>query len=182
MAARLSRRRVLAGLAPVAAAGVATGLAGCGFRPLYATPEVADSTALELAAIRIGTIGEGEERRVGQILKNELIDRLTAGVGQRPVRYDLVIELNQHTNALQIQTTDTVTRYNLVLVANCWLYDSATHAVLYQTNAQSTGSYDVVTSEYGTLVAEQETARDAARDLSNSIALLLALYFERSEG
>ena len=48
-----------------------------------------------------------------------------------------------------------------------------------ETTARATGSYDVVESEYATLVAEQETARDAARDLSNTIANLLALYFKR---
>ena len=113
---KLSRRLFLAGLAPAAVA-----LAGCGFRPMMAKPESDDSISLQLASIRIGPIGEDEERRVGQILRNELIDRFTAGVGEQPERYVLAIEL------------------------------------------------------------EQETARDAARDLSNTIAALLALYFRRQD-
>lgn len=172
-----SRRLFLAGLACLA-----TTLAGCGFRPLYGTTEVDGAVAAEMAAIRIGPIGEDQERRVGQILRNELIDRLTAGVGELPQRYDLQIELDQRTSALQIQTTDTVTRYNLVLVAKVHLFTSGTRARIYETTARATGSYDVVDSEYGTLVAEQETARDAARDLSNTIASLLALYFKRQGG
>lgn len=175
--AALDRRLLLMGLAPLLLAPGA-----CGFRPLYATPEVPDSVALELAAIRINQIGEDEERRVGQILRNELIDRLTAGVGPQPQRYRLHIELDQQTSALQIQTTDTVTRYNLSLVADLDLLGMESGEPLYQTTIRATGSYDVVESEYATLVAEQETARDAARDLSNTIANLLALYFQRDEG
>jgi len=168
------RRVFLAGLACLAAT-----LTGCGFRPLYGTTQVDGAVAAEMAAIRIGPIGEDQERRVGQILRNELIDRLTAGIGEQPQRYVLQIELDQRTSALQIQTNDTVTRYNLVLVAKVHLFTSDRQVRIYETTARATGSYDVVESEYGTLVAEQETARDAARDLSNTIANLLALYFKR---
>jgi len=173
----IDRRLFLAGLVPVVLASGA-----CGFRPLYARPELDDSIALELAAIRINQIGEDTERRIGQILRNELIDRLTAGVGPQPQRYRLVIEIEQQTFALQIQTTDTVTRYNLVLVADMRLLGMDSQEPLYHTTVRATGSYDVVESEYATLVAEQETARDAARDLSNTIANLLALHFQRNAG
>ena len=172
-------RRTVLGLA--ALAGLPT-LGGCGFRPLYATPDNSGSISAELAAIRINEVGEGTERRIGQILKNELIDRFTAGVGPQPVRYDLVIEIDQSTSPLQIQTTDTVTRFNLVLWARFVLRDSTSFEELYHSTARSTGSYDVVESEYATLVAEQATAQDAASDLSNTITNLLSLYFSRNEG
>ena len=156
-------------------------LQGCGFTPVYATPEAGGSTASELAAIRINEVGEGSERRIGQILRNELIDRFTAGVGPQPVEYDLVIEISQTASPLQIQTTDTVTRYNLVLSASFILRDAASFQALYQGSAKSTGSYDVVESEYATLVAERDSGREAARDLSNTIANLLSLYFSRED-
>lgn len=175
--ARATRRALLAGFGPALLA-----LAACGFEPMYAEPDVADSASLELAAIRINQIGEDEERRAGQMLRNELIDRFTRGVGEQPQRYRLLIELEQRTSPLQIQTNDTVTRYNLTLVAKLWLFDMTSDKPIYQTVVRSIGSYDVVESEYATLVAEEETARDAALDLSNSITNLLALYFERQGG
>jgi LPS-assembly lipoprotein len=170
----LSRRLFLAGLAPVAAA-----LAGCGFQPLMARPEVDASISMELAAIRIGDIGEDEDRRVGQLLRNELIDRFTAGVGEQPQRYYLAIDIDQRTSALQIQNTDTVTRYNLELIARFRLYENGSNETIYAADASAISSYDVVDSEYATLVAEQGSARAASRDLSNTIAALLALYFRR---
>ena len=170
----LPRRLFLAGLVPAAAA-----LAGCGFRPLYGKPEADDSVSLDLAAIRVGEIGEDDERRVGQLLRNELIDRFTAGVGEQPQRYYLAIEIDQRTSPLQIQNTDTVTRYNLMLLAKIRLYANGSNEAIYVTDARATSSYDVVDSEYATLVAEEGSARAAARDLSNTIASLLALYFDR---
>lgn len=170
----LSRRLFLAGLVPAAAA-----LAGCGFKPMLATPEADDSISLDLAAIRIGNIGEDEDRRVGQLLRNELIDRFTAGVGEQPQRYTLAIDIDQRTSALQIQNTDTVTRYNLQLIAKFRLYENGSGEAIYIGDASATSSYDVVDSDYATLVAEQGSARAAARDLSNTIAALLALFFRR---
>ncbi|MGY8995792.1 MAG: LPS assembly lipoprotein LptE [Alphaproteobacteria bacterium] len=171
----ITRRAVLrlGGLSGVAL------LSGCGFQPLYGKQTSGGAIAPELGAIEINEIGEGTERRIGQILKNELIDRFTAGQGRQPTRYRLLVEINQSTAALQIQTNDTVTRFNLVLTADFVLYDSTTSTLLYSSTARATGSYDVVESEYATLVAEEATAEDAARELSNTVTNLLSLYFAR---
>ena len=154
-------------------------LSGCGFQPLYGKQSGTAAVAPDLAAIEINEIGEGTERRIGQILKNELTDRFTAGIGPQPTRYRLLVEIEQSSAALQIQSNDTVTRFNLVLLSTFSLYDSVTAALLYSATARATGSYDVVESEYATLVAEQSTAEDAARDLSDTITNLLSLYFVR---
>lgn len=154
-------------------------LSGCGFQPLYGKQASGRAVAPELGAIEINEIGEGTERRIGQILKNELINRFTAGQGRQPTRYRLLVEIHQSTAALQIQTNDTMTRFNLVLTANFELYDSTTSTLLFSSTAHATGSYDVVVSEYATLVAEEATAENSARDLSNTITNLLSLYFAR---
>ncbi len=153
-------------------------LAGCGFQPLY-DRTVDSAVAPELAAIDINTISEGAERRVGQILRNELINRFTAGIGRQPTRYVLLVEIYQQSWALQVQTNDTITRLNLVLNAKFALYDAGQTAILYGTDATATGSYDVLESEYATLAAEQFTAENAARDLAGTITNLLSLYFFR---
>jgi LPS-assembly lipoprotein len=154
-------------------------LSGCGFQPLYGKQPDGSAASTELAAIQINTIGEGTERRVGQILRNELMNRFTAGIGPQPVRYVLLVEIDQRSSALQIQTNDTVTRYNLVMDADFDLYDASLSTILYSSDASATGSYDVVESEYATLVAEQATTENVARDLAGTITHLLSLYFTR---
>ena len=168
------RRGFLAGA--LGAGGLVFG--GCGFKPLYGTSQGGETASLELASVRVDPIPD----RLGQILRNELTDRFTAGVGPQPTRYKLLVELREATAPLQIQTSDTITRYNVTLTARFQLIDSGTGNVVYDDLARAVGSYDVVESEFATLVAEQETAREAARDLSSSISGLLALYFKRSAG
>jgi LPS-assembly lipoprotein len=130
-----------------------------------------------MASVRVDPIPD----RIGQVLRNELTDRLTAGVGQQTARYALDVTLSESAGALQIQTTDTITRYNLQLTAVFDLIEITTGDIVYRSQARGVGSYDVVTSEYSTLVAQQATARAAARELSKTIASLLALYFSRDQ-
>jgi len=174
MRTRLQRRRVIAGLW----AGGLVALAGCGFKPLYGTANDGGSASLDMAAVRVDPIPD----RIGQILRNEITNRLTAGVGPQPARYRLDVALSGSSQPLQIQTSDTITRYNLRLTATFQLIDLATGDVVYQDRAQGVGSYDVVTSQYSTLVAEQETAAAAARELSKTIASLLAIHFNADQG
>jgi hypothetical protein len=96
-------------------------------------------------------------------------------------RYSLEVLLSEASSPVQIQTSDTITRYNLQLVAEFRLVEMSTGEIVYEDRARGVGSYDVVTSEYSTLVAEQETAKAAARELSKTMASLLALYFSRSQ-
>ncbi len=174
----LARRAVLA----VLGGGLAALQQGCGFAPLHAGTAGGRRPADALAAIRVAAIGSGGNRRIGQVLRNELVDRLTAGVGPRPARYDLEVGIGRSSAALQVQTTSTVTRYNLVLTAKVVLRDAATLEPLYRETARSTASYDVVESEYATLAASRNAAEEAARDLSHAIADLLSLYFAGSGG
>jgi LPS-assembly lipoprotein len=174
MSGRPTRRVVIAGTGGV----LALLAAGCGFKPLYGTSESGEGTSYDLASVRVEPIPD----RIGQILRNELIDRLTSGVGQQRARYALYVELDEVSSPLQIQTSDTITRYNLRLKSRFQLVDLETGATVYENDARGVGSYDVVTSEYSTLVAEQATAKAAARELSKTIAGLLSLHFSRGQG
>ena len=173
-----SRRALLAGA--VAIAPLAW-LQGCGFRPLLDTGGD-DSVAEELAAIRTGEIGTGQDRRIGHILRNALIDRFTAGIGPQPHRYDLAVDIRQSSSSLAVQTTGAVTRSNLTVEAVFTLYAAADRDQLYRASRRARGSYDVVESEYATLAARRQTAERAARELSHAIAHALALFFARRAG
>ena len=173
MTSDLARRALLVAL--LGGSGLIA--AGCGFKPLYGTTDTGESASLEMASVKVVPIPD----RIGQVLRNELTDRLTAGVGPQPTRYELAVFLEEKSSPVQIQTTDTITRYNLRLIAQFSLVDLASGDIVYQNHARGVGSYDVVTSEFSTLVAEQETAKAAARELSKTISSLLALYFTRDQ-
>ena len=152
----------------------------CGFKPLMAEREDSPSIQAMLAAIQVNRIGDDRNRRLGQIMRNELIDRLSTG-GLQPPRFVLDVTLALRFTPLIIESSNTVTRSNLVMTAAFALRDIESGDVLYQSTARSTGSHDVVVSEYSSQVARQDTARKAVRDLANTITYLLSFHFDRAD-
>ena len=153
-----SRRRVL-GLGPVVAL-----LAGCGFKPMYGG-RAGRATAAELAKIKVAPLRD----RVGQIFRNNLIERLTPRGEPREPRYRLQVEITQKTVPIAIQLDTTITRYNLRLNVSFALIDTMTKRVLYRDRTRAVGSYNAVRSDFATLSAELDTARRAAREASEQV-------------
>jgi LPS-assembly lipoprotein len=126
-----------------------------------------------LAAITVEPI----EDRIGQILRNELIDRLTPqGEPQNP-RYRLHVTISESRAALAIQPDTSITRYNLKLYVEFSLLDAETGNELYRGTTVAIGSYNAVQSDFATLVAEQDSTRRAARKAGEDIHTLLSVYF-----
>jgi len=155
------------------AAALLTG-AGCGFQPLYGGG-ARNPTVAELNRIQIGQIPE----QVGQELRNHLIDRMSTAPTGTPALYYLSVEINQSQSALAIQFDDRITRYNLAMNAAFTLTELATGQVIYQNGARATGSYNVVDSDYATLVSEHDAEKRAAREISEEIVILISVFFSR---
>ncbi len=149
-------------------------LAGCGFSPIYAR---SSATVAELAAIEVTMISG----RIGQILRNELLDRLAPGGRAGDPRYRLEVTISQSRAALAIQSDTSVTRYNVRLTAAFALIDTASGEVLYDDSTIAIGSYNAVQSDFATLVAERDSTRRAARKAGEDIHTLLGVYFSREK-
>lgn len=153
------------------------GLAACGFQPLYGrdVSGAASPVALELAAIAVAPVEAAPlDRRLGQVLRNELLELVNPRGEPATARYDLGIRLATDRAALAIAADDTITRYNVILDAAVMLSERASGALVQETTVRAVGSYDVQVSEYGTLIAERATREDTARDLARRIAAILA--------
>ncbi len=152
---------------------VALGLGGCGFTPLYGRRN--RRAIAHLAAIKIDRIPD----RLGQVLRNDLLSRLTpAGEPERPL-YRLAVEITKSRAALAIQPDDSVTRFNLRLNVRFRLYEIASGRLLYKDSTSTVGSYNAVRSDFANLSAEIDTANRAALEASQEVTTLLALYFSR---
>jgi LPS-assembly lipoprotein len=165
------RRRALLSL-PLLAAPLALAIGGCGFHPLHGG-ETGPVMAAELAAIEITTPLD----ETGQNLKIFLTDDLNPGGFDEVDRYELVITLRRTRNALGIQLSDSITRYDLILAAFYQLKRKDDGAVLYQSAVRRVSSYNVERAPFATQVAQQDAERRAAQELSHDIALKLGLYF-----
>lgn len=167
----LARRTLLAAaLVPLLAAG-------CDLRPVHGGSR-GPAVNRELAAV---TIDEGDGR-LGQTLREYLIDELNpAGVGVPPL-YALSLKLDRSQNALAIQLDDVATRFNLGLAVVFELKGKADGKTLYRSAVRRVASYNVRDEPFATQVAERDAERRAARELARQIRTQLSLYFARTAG
>ena len=171
--ARADRRQVAAGL--LAALGLTA--AGCGFQPLYGRGSVGTVDA-QLAEVKIAEIPD----RIGQQVHNYLLDRINRkGAPAAPV-YLLAVTLQIDKTNLGILRDETATRAKLVLSADVVLSEIETGKILLKRSTRSANSYNIVDSAVATRSAELDAIDRAAREVSEEIRVLLALYFRRRAG
>lgn len=150
-------------------------LAGCGFRPLYGQRADGTSTVAQLESIAIGPM----PGRLGQLLRNDLLDRLNPrGRPERP-RYRLDVELSRFREGLAIRKDEQITRANLRLTASYQLRDLSSGQPALRGRTQSTASFNLVRSDFANVIAEQDAERRGARQLSDQIMTRLAVFFSR---
>jgi len=155
--------------------GVALLLTGCGFRPLYSENASNAQTTASLEAIRV----TGAITKTDAVFRNFLLDRIAPGGAADQYKYELGFRLEERQVGGGVRIDASVTRFNLQLNANYQLKDMKTRDVIYGGNSRSVVAYDVLNSQFATVI-ERENARErAAREIANEIVLRLSLFFER---
>src|SRR3546814_10574047 len=122
-----SRRVPRFGMAALALAACLPLRAGCGFQPLYARPDAPSSVTAELAHIKVLTIGN----RIGQKLRNHLLEDLDPDGSEEPPLYTLGVGLTISKQELGLRITEEATRAKLTVAANFALNDIRTGEVPY---------------------------------------------------
>lgn len=154
--------------------GACLTLGACTFRPLlHATGD--DGVRSELEAVSI----TGLDGRLGQLVRNALLDELNPTGADVPSRYILQVDLQRSAQELGIQLDNVITRFNLMLTARFQLLDSRSGDLLYQSQVQRIASYNVSRQPYATLAAEVDAERRIAREVGDNISTLLAVHFAR---
>lgn len=151
----------------------ALSLGACGFEPLHgshAGPAVTEN----LAAIRIEPISD----RSGQILRNNLLDRLTPrGVPAR-ADYVLRIRLQEPRQTLALRRDDVISRVAYSASASFELLDAGGRRVTSGNSSYST-DYEITNSEFATLMALQSARERVLELVGNDIRNQLAVHFSR---
>lgn len=161
---------------------LATGLAACGFEPMYAPggpgATATSEAAADLAAIEIAPIrnSDGRDFRLGQQLANALGERLYPS-GVNPARYRLELTLRQTREGFGFRPDESVTRYGLRLAADYRLVEIGSNKVVLSESSQTYNSYDVSQSDFATVMAERDMEQRLARDLGDRIVSRLGLFF-----
>ena len=152
-------------------------LAACGFQPIYGnrgTP----GTQIEMASIEVGIIKD----RQGLQLRNLLLDRINpSGTPQSP-KYTLTVRLTSGKQLLALRKTQLSTRANLNFVAVFNLKGKNQYlGKIFSGASKITVSYNILSSHFATLTAEENARTRAVRELSADISNRIAAFVRRSQ-
>lgn len=176
---------------PGVVVGLSLALTACGFQPLYKKDAFDQGVTRDLTEIKVLSVGSDNSRgkqqeqrkydRLRQQYNSLLRRRLNPDGVDRTVRYTLENTLFVSLARTGIQITEEATRARLTVQVSFRLYEAGTKRLLYSGTEQSINSYNVVDSQYATLSAEKDAARRAVREISDSVRLRLAIYFQRQQ-
>jgi LPS-assembly lipoprotein len=144
-------------------------LGACGFHPMYGK-----SLAPQLSSVYVEPIAE----RDGYELRTSLIDVLRSDGDPAGKLYRLKIVLNETSQGIALQNDASITRYNNRLEAHFTLSDMRGNVLTSGTQTELS-AYNVVTSPYATLMAEQDSSKRAAQDVAERIHLDLGVWFRQ---
>lgn len=147
-------------------------LTACGFSPVYGTHTTEGATADTLNQVAIDNIPD----RSGQMLRNNLIDRMYGKGRPKKPLYHLAIVLSSSLQDLGIQANATSTRSLLDMSATYNLIDGNGKTVLTGT-AHSVTSFNKLTDQYASLVASESATDRTLREVSEQIVNRISLYF-----
>ncbi|MDP9128037.1 MAG: LPS assembly lipoprotein LptE [Pseudomonadota bacterium] len=166
-------RRASRGLALLSLAFLLLALPACGFHPVYgARSDDGTPVAEQLNQVAIDTIPE----RMGQMLRNELIDRMYRKGRPSQPSYHLTIHLRVTQEDLGIQADATSTRSLLNMFADYALLDMKDKEILHGT-AHSISSYNTLNDQYGNLAAKNAAVQRTLNETGEQIVNRLSLYF-----
>lgn len=149
---------------------VALVVTACGFRPLYAPLKQADGSSL-FDQVWIDTIPGSS----GIILRNYLLDSFYRNGYPDSARYMLQITLNETVRDVDVQKNDTTTRAQYVIVAGYTIRDRAADAIIDSGQFRSVSGYNILLSQYTTLVSQNDARDRGLKDLAEKIQMRTAL-------
>ncbi len=163
-------------IALVLLAGLTTApLGACGFSPVYGAHSSVGKSLNDVAITSM-------EGRVGQAVRNTLIEELTPNGSPSAPNYFLDLKVNEDLNPLAIKRDASVTRFDYKLDASFSLRDSKTSEVLFSDTTQIiTSANRLDQSEFASVIGVDDAKLRAARAIGQDIARRLAAYFARQE-
>lgn len=149
-------------------------LGACGFRPLHQEPK--EGTGNALKNIRIDPIAN----RAGQILRNELLSRITPSGTPKTPLYALGVTFSESTRNLAIRKDEVATRANMTLSAQFKLVSAVDEKKIMTSGiAQSIVSFNILRNDFATISSQNNARERGIKQLAREIQTRLAIYLSR---
>lgn len=146
----------------------------CGFQPLYQAEDSTPAMRAALAEVEVSPIGND---RLGQVMRNSLIQKLGGAGG----RYRLDIALEEARELYGIRPDAAAQQEELKLTATMVLTPAGGEDAVIDERMTARMSYDLVQSDFAIVTQREDAARRLALDLAERIHRRLALYFSKRE-
>ena len=149
-------------------------LSACGFKPMYGQNSgAAVSTTTAFKTVDIVNIPD----RNGQMLRNNLVDRMTPrGASSAPVYKLNVINLQESIRGLDVTVRSDTTREQMKISGTLVFTDVASGEILMEKPLSVRGSYNILESEYTSRVSRQDLREDLIEKLARQIERSVAVY------
>lgn len=162
------------------AMGAALALSACGFHPLYGTDSFPEGAQKAFAAVGIDPVGPtNDSDRIGNLVSDALDVALHPPGPKAPAQSVLKVKLADERRGLAVQDDASITRYTYRLTADWVLTSIDGKSEIAKGTAQTTASYNVVDSQYSTLVAREDAEKRAAREIAELIKLKIAVVLAK---
>ena len=157
----------------VAIAAVLLMVAACGYRPLYGPSSTNARVEGQLAGVSIKPIAD----RVGQMMHTELSRRLNPGGQAARPSHSLAVTLSESVQHLAVERDTFATRANLTVTARYVLVRTVDSVLVEEGSDSVVASYNLLSSDYATLVAEKDARKRAVGELAEQLRNRIAIYF-----
>ena len=158
-------------------------ISGCGFEPLYVEKKTSgewyydnefDTGIMEeMASVKVELISN----RIGQLIRNDLLDKLTPkGQPKSPKYFLKVKDIKKQEIDQALRNDITATRKKVIYKVDYVLKD-AEHKTLINGNSVAYLGYDILRDPYSTTFAQKKNEKNAAKIIANDISLRLGAYF-----
>lgn len=151
-------------------------LIACGFRPLYSTGSTIGGNHTVLDSVIIEDI----PTTTGLNIRNALIDRFYHKGYPQDAPYALIVAVRENYRSIVIERNDTATRSQLVLNADYQLIDRATRTRIDKGLIRAVSAYNILPSQYTTVVTMDDARDMAVRELADKITLRISMVLENA--
>ena len=162
---------------------IATLLWGCGFEPLYVEKKTSSEwyydnefdTGIreEMASVKVELIQD----RIGQLIRNDLLDKLTPkGTPKHPKYFLKITDLKKEEIDQALRNDITATRKKVIYTVYYTLKNQQYETLLTGNSVAYLG-YDILRDPYSTTFAQKKQEKNAAKIIANDISLRLGAYF-----
>ena len=169
-----SSKRMKRALLSLSLAG-AVSLSGCGFKPLYGVDSARHQPAVaaQFAEIEIPPLSD----RVGQQMRNLLIDSLHSSGAATDYRYRLNVSIAESVLNLGLQQNSTSTRGQVRLTVKYSLTEEKSGKTLVTESLRTSTGYNILVNQFSTVLSQNDAEAQGLQQIANDMTQHIALYF-----